>query len=230
MAQTELRKLPPLPLPVLLACMTRLERVRKQSPFLLFLGLFASGFLLIGLLLVFDTLFGRASEVPVLIAGLAGIALILRRWLTLRGVALRALVHYNDVRLVGPLTEFVTAGEGDREAQIVARNLLAHLLPRLQPGHADLLTPAQRNSLHALLLDPDPTQVTAALKALAQVGDEAAETAVRQRLAQQPQLDAAAQECLQAIAARRTQRRLRNNLLRVIPSDVPQSMAARQTE
>ena len=53
MAQTELRKLPALPLPVLLACMTRLERVRKQSPFLLFLGLFASGFLLIGLLLVF---------------------------------------------------------------------------------------------------------------------------------------------------------------------------------
>jgi hypothetical protein len=62
------------------------------------------------------------------------------------------------------------------------------------------------------------------------VGDESADAAVRQLMARQPQLHAAAEECLQAITARRIHRRLSKNLLRVIPSGEAPVQVAPQAE
>jgi HEAT repeat protein len=186
-AQTELRKMPPIPLPLLLAVMVRLARVRRQAPFLLFLGLLAATFLLLGLLLIFDSRYGRSSHLPTLAAGVAGIVLMVRRWLLMRDAAIRALAGYNDVRAVGPLIEALQGEQTDRETRKVARELLLHLLPRVQPQNADLLTASQQE----------------ALRNLRNHGED-------------PELQAAAAGCLEVISARRTRERLRGNLLRVI--------------
>jgi hypothetical protein len=185
-AQTELRKNSAIPVPLLLAFMVRFARVRRQSPFLLFLGLLTATLLLLGLLLVFDGLYGRASHLPVLMAGMIGLALMLRRWLVMRDAATRALANYNDPRAAGPLIEHLAGDQGDRETRIIARELLLHLLPRVQPQIAGQLTVPQQDALRALAAGDDTD------------------------------LKAAAGPCLQVIAARRTHERLRGNLLRVI--------------
>jgi hypothetical protein len=192
-AQTELRKLPPVPLPLLLTFMVRLARIRRQAPFLLFLGLLTSGILLLGLLLIFDHLFGRSSHLLVLCAGIAGVALMMRRWLVMRDTARRALANYNDIRAVGPLLEHLSDEPGDRETRKIARELLLHLLPRVQPLNAELLTTEQQEALQRLI-----------------DGDDA-------------DLKAAAQRCSQAATARRTRERVRGSLLRVIAADETQA-------
>jgi hypothetical protein len=243
-AQTELRKMAPLPVPVLVAHMARLERVQRQSPFLLFLGLFASCFLLLGLLLVFDTTFGPISRIPVLVAALTTLALMLRRWVRMRAAAIRALDSYNDARQVGPLAQVLAEANGDREMQTVARALLLRLLPRMQQAQAGLLTSEQRGGLLALLATDDTPLLLALLKVLPQWGDEASLSLVR-HLAQgkektaresvgteearpdlaNEQVREAAQECLQAMAANRIRQRLQPNLLRVIDSRSNQSQS-----
>ncbi len=193
-AQTQLRQLPPIPMPLLLAFMVRLARIRRQAPFLLFLGLLAATILLLGLLLVFDSLYGRASHLPALGAGVVGVALMLRRWTSMRDAATRVLANYNDLRAVGPLIEALTDGQEDREICVVARELLLHLLPRMQPQNAELLTAPQQEALLTLAH-----------------GDDA-------------DLKAAAERCLQAVAARRIRQRVRGNLLRVIDADTTQTV------
>src|SRR5258708_1495175 len=75
-AQTQLGQAAPFPIEILMPRLVRLARIRRQAPFLMFVGLMTAGLLVLGLLLVFDRLFGSASHLPVLLAGLVGMGLM----------------------------------------------------------------------------------------------------------------------------------------------------------
>ncbi len=233
MAQTELRQSAPVPVELLLPPLIRLARVRRQSPFLFGTGLFAAGMLLLGLLLVFDAWLGRVSHLPVLAAGLIVILLMLRRWLLLRGAATRALANFNDVRVTGPLLK--TLDHPNREARLVTRELLLHLLPRFRAVHAGLLDAADQARLLGLLIGEDASLTIAALQALAQLDIEDALPLVRELAAGKgpaaidPQVREAAQTYWAEIRARSARQRVSRNLLRVIDSNQPDIDMAQST-
>jgi len=223
-AQTELRRTAALPVPVLLAHLAHIERIRRQSPFLIFLGLLASLFLVLALLLVFDTMFGRISHIPALVAGLVVAVLMQRRWMAMRAAATRALANYNDARQVGPLAQFLAEGNGDPNRQAVARDLLIQLLPRIQRQHADELTEQQRAGLLALLDRDDTPLLLALLQSLARIGDAATEQRIhimvnekepRNRMANE-QVREEAKRCIDALAGVRVRQRLKNDMLRMV--------------
>jgi hypothetical protein len=136
--------------------------------------------------------------------------------------AARKLATHDDVRGVGPLAEALEWPDSD--IQMVASRALTRLLPRLQATDAGLLNAAQRANLYRKL---NPYQSghhvelqLAILKAMEQVGDEAAVPYV-QRLAgsitltwHQKRVRQAAQDCLPYLKDRAAQLRVSQTLLR----------------
>src|SRR5262249_28506263 len=155
-----------------------------------------------------DMRFGQASHVPVLLAGLISIILMVRRWQGLRGAAGRAIDHFNDARVTGPL--LMALEDSSHELRLVAREVLLNLLPRLRPIHANYLAEAQRERLIALLDGDDVPLAIAALQALTHIGDGEMLTRIRPLAvgeglaANRPQVRDAAQNCLSEIMARQT--------------------------
>jgi hypothetical protein len=214
-AQTELRQSEPFPIDLLMPRLIRLARIRRQAPFLIVTGILTSGLLLLGLLLVFDRLFGRASHVPVLLAGLVGIGLMAWRWKRLRGVAARALHQFNDVRQVPAL--IAALSDDGHERRVVARELLLHLLLRLRPDPTAPPDATLQTSLCSLLDIEAPPLVLAALKALAATNDGSALERVQRLTAEgTPDVRKAAEECAQEIVAQRMRKRVQHDLLPIV--------------
>jgi hypothetical protein len=136
--------------------------------------------------------------------------------------AARKLAQQNDVRGVGPLAEALEWP--DPELQAVAMKALTRLLQQLKATDAHLLNAQQRGNLYRHLNSYQarfhPDFQIAILKALEQVGDEAAIPHVR-RLARsvalgprQQQVRRAAQDCLPFLRNRADQLRVSQTLLR----------------
>jgi hypothetical protein len=136
--------------------------------------------------------------------------------------AARKLAMHDDVRGVGPLAEALDWPDSD--IQMVAARALTRLLPRMQATDANLLNSGQRANLYRKLHPYQTGQQTdlqlAILKALEQIGDEAAVPHVR-RLAgsfgltsRQKQVKQAAIDCLPYLNARAAQLRVSQTLLR----------------
>lgn len=150
-AQREVRELTPADLESLVPQILRLHLIRQQSGFTLLLGIFAFPIVLLGLLLLFDAVFGRVSHGPVFLSGIAGGGLAVRRWFLQRQRISRTLNSLTDSRLVAPLADVVHYGSAAQK--VVALALLQRLIPRLRPTDLASLTPTQRDTLQSL--EPD---------------------------------------------------------------------------
>jgi hypothetical protein len=121
--------------------------------------------------------------------------------------AATALASVGDVRAVGALIEVLEVD--DKAVQKAAVQAISRLLPQLQASNAELLSGEQRRILNgALLKRKDPVFAATILNAYRQVGTggelEAVKAVVdgRSRTASDPQVQAAARECLPIIQVR----------------------------
>ncbi|HLK61098.1 MAG TPA: hypothetical protein VKU00_31335 [Chthonomonadaceae bacterium] len=130
-----------------------------------------------------------------------------------------ALIHTDDLRVIGPLLE---AADSSEVSGAMAAMVLTRLLPRLQASDAGLLDDNARNRLNSALLKQSRNAdfVLAALKALQQVGDARALPVVQKlanrtdRSAAAQSIRAAAQECLPFLELRAAQEQASQTLLR----------------
>jgi len=148
--------------------------------------------------------------------------------------AARAAARFQDPRCAGPLAEALDFGDKGLRAE--AERALIGLLPRLRASDADLLSPAQRKSLHRALGRPNQELALAVLSALEQVGDESSLEAVRQLAEAAPgsrgrgwpssRVVEAARECLPALEERVDRLRAGATLLRATaaPDDPASSL------
>ncbi len=150
-AQREVRELNQAQLAALVPKIVRLYLMRQQSGFTLLLGIFAFPIVLLGLLLLFDAVFGRVSHGPVFLSGIAGGCLAVRRWFLQRQRITRTLTSLTDLRLVAPLADLLEQGSGAQK--FAARSLLSRLIPRIRPTDLASLTPTQRDTV--LSFEPD---------------------------------------------------------------------------
>lgn len=137
-----------------------------------------------------------------------------------RRTAASELASYEDVRVVGPLTELLSSS--DMAVRKSARIALISLLPRLTPSDAHWLNDEQRDTLCRVLEDAQgqPELAEAILLAFEQVGDSSA-LAVVQRIAEMPardarhkRLQAVARQCLPHLRSRIQYEGARQTLLR----------------
>jgi HEAT repeat protein len=136
--------------------------------------------------------------------------------------AAKALANYDDIRVVGALTEALESQ--DKNVIAVAEQKLIQLLPRLRASDAGLLNEEQRKILNKTLPNrKKPGLAIAILKAYEQVGDEKA-LAVVEKIANgegraAPGVKEAARVCLPALQKRAENERAARTLLR--PSAAP---------
>ena len=134
-----------------------------------------------------------------------------------------ALIHSNDLRLIGPLLETAASSE---ISGATAALVLTRLLPRLQASDAEMLDEKARECLNSALLKHcgNAEFVLSALKALQQIGDARALPVVLKlahradRSAAGQSIREAAQECLPFLEVRAAQQQASQTLLRA--SDV----------
>lgn len=145
----------------------------------------------------------------------------------------RQLAQTEEVTAIGPLAEALEWP--DLPSRTAAAQALTRLLPLLTPDKEALLDAVQRDCLRRMLTpataQSDPSLVIAILKALAQIGDEAALSSV-QRLAENasvsPRVRFEARECLALLRQRSEEARNRNSLLRPsIAASTPADMLLR---
>ena len=137
-----------------------------------------------------------------------------------RTIAVR-LAGYEDVRVVGPLIELLTAS--DKHLRKTARIGLIRLLPRMTPDDAHWLTNEQMERMGQVLeqAEAQPELADATLRAFAQVGDSSVLPLVRRvaemraHTSQHRALRAMARECLPLLCARVQHETARQTLLRV---------------
>ena len=156
---------------------------------------------------------------------LCGCVIYPLRSATERRTAAAALASYEDVRVVGPLTEQLSSS--DMIVRKSARIALISLLPRLTPSDSHWLNEEQRDTLCRVLEDAQrqPELSEAILLAFAQVGDSSALAAV-QRVAEMParvsrhkRLQAVARQCLPILQDRIHYEGARRTLLRAHNTD-----------
>jgi hypothetical protein len=136
-----------------------------------------------------------------------------------RAIAVR-LADYEDVRVVGPLTELLTSS--DKALRKTVRIGLIRLLPRMTPLDAYWLTTEQLEQLGHVLEQPQmqPELSEAVLRAFAQVGDSRALPQVRRvaemraHTSRHKALRALARECLPLLCVRVQHEAARQTLLR----------------
>ncbi|HZP82120.1 MAG TPA: hypothetical protein VFB21_10805 [Chthonomonadaceae bacterium] len=139
-------------------------------------------------------------------------------------------LHYNDVRLVGPLAEALKWP--DPHIQSIAATALTRLLPRLRASDAGLLNASQRVGLCHALEGAKPDLILAILRAFEQVGDGSAAPFVERlargkgAAAREKRIQEAAQECLPYLQLLAAQERASQTLLRPagIPDVPPESL------
>ena len=169
---------------------------------------------LINLILI--SLIPREAREPyqMLVWGVAGVGALGNVWLVWRGGhATKMLAHLDDMRVIGPLLDALTANYTDVTLKATIRLSLLRLLPRLQASDAACLLPRH---IAALNREIDfcrawkwgmPAEVAYALvvfKALEQVGDETSVASVTKvfETTQNAQTREAALACLPFLQAR----------------------------
>lgn len=174
-ASRKVTSLPPADLLRLLTLERRSFHQRRRMAFVVSISLGMAVFL-------GASLIGNRGAHPMLcIYGGMGLwFLLMGRHLRARGVLIQAIEQAEDVRFV-PLALDMLSKANNAVPKAIAQ-LLIRLLPTLRPGQTDDWTPQQKQRL-LLLIKPPFTNVEltlAALKALAQVGDESASDPVTQ--------------------------------------------------
>ncbi len=140
-----------------------------------------------------------------------------------------SIAQFNDVRAVGPLAEALEYK--DKVVLPIAEKALIGLLPRMKASDAHLLSPEQRAYLNRALRGKNIELTLAILKAWEQVGDTKAIEDVEKLAAgrgqggRNPNVVAAAQECLPFLRQSAERQQIGSQLLRpsdgnLTPSDV----------
>ena len=171
-----------------------------------------------------------------LLLSIMGPAYIMERW---KKRVEQNLTNLDIPQAIGPLIEVYVNLDFTSSEKI--RDVLIRLLPQLQATDADLLTLRHRKMLYGLLrsgIDAYYHQYfrrsnlsIAILSALEQIGDEKAVPHVAKlaRTAREPQVRAAAQECLPFLQERAEQTRIEQTLLRASTSATTPDMLLRPT-
>lgn len=145
-------------------------------------GAIATGLLLIVLILAFEISMQEVTfhTIFALLAPLGLLSIGVDASLKERTAA-RAILEFDDLRIVGPLAEALDITE-DTIGRLAEEELI-RLLPRLKASDAHLLDPTQRACLNRALCRGNTALTLAILKAWEQVGDTFALTTV-ERLAE----------------------------------------------
>ena len=144
------------------------------------------------------------------------------------GRATKLLASLNDVRVVGPLLDAVTANYDNDSLKVSMRYSLSRLLPRLQSSDVSCLLPRHITALNAEIdfcrawkwgTPGEVAYTLIVLKALEQVGDETSLPVVEKVFAsvRHQQVREAAEACLPFLQARTVMGK--NTLLRATSSD-----------
>ena len=138
-----------------------------------------------------------------------------------------AISRFDDVRAIGPLAEALEFN--DKEVVPMAEKALIILLPRMKASDTALLNAEQRFCLNRALRGKNTELTLAILKAWEQVGDakaiEEVDKLARGRGGKNPQVVAAAQDCLPFLRQSAERQQIGAQLLRpsdgnLTPSDV----------